>query len=79
VGAADHAIVAEFVGHAGGGKGADMRAIRGHARRRVRALVRHTVVWALDRLSREGMMLRISHLQRFAGLASLSIRRPNRC
>ena len=65
--AADHAIVAEFVDHAGGGKGADKRsrfaAMLDAAHRRQFDIL---LVWALDRLSREGMVPTILHLQRLA-------------
>ncbi len=65
--AADHQIVAEFVDHASGGKGADKRpqfsAMLDAAHRRQFDLLS---VWALDRLSREGMVPTIGHLQRLA-------------
>jgi DNA invertase Pin-like site-specific DNA recombinase len=65
--AADHVIVAEFVDHVSGGKGADKRsqfaAMLDDAHRRQFDLL---LVWALDRLSREGMVPTILHLQRLA-------------
>jgi DNA invertase Pin-like site-specific DNA recombinase len=65
--AADHAIVAEFVDYASGGKGSDKRpqfaAMLDAAHRRQFDLL---LVWALDRLSREGMVPTILHLQRLA-------------
>src|SRR5260370_8311988 len=65
--AADHQIVAEFVDHASGGKGADKRppfaAMLDAAHRRQFDLL---LVWALDRLSREGMVPTIGHLHRLA-------------
>src|SRR5260370_9823217 len=71
--AADHQIVAEFVDHASGGKGADKRprfaAMLDAAHRRQFDLL---LVWALDRLSREGMVPTIGHLQRLpAGVGAL--------
>jgi len=65
--AADHAIVAEFVDHVSGGKSADKRlqfaAMLDAAHRRQFDIL---LVWALDRLSREGMVPTILHLQRLA-------------
>jgi DNA invertase Pin-like site-specific DNA recombinase len=65
--AADHVIVAEFVDHVSGGKGADKRpqfaAMLDAAHRRQFDVL---LVWALDRLSREGMVPTIMHLQRLA-------------
>ena len=77
--AADHQIVAEFVDHASGGKGADKRprfaAMLDAAHRRQFDLL---LVWALDRLSREGMVPTIGHLQRLAaaGVAFHSYTEP---
>src|SRR5580704_10393279 len=63
----DHVIVAEFVDHVSGAKGADKRpqfaAMLDAAHRRQFDLL---LVWALDRLSREGMVPTILHLQRLA-------------
>jgi DNA invertase Pin-like site-specific DNA recombinase len=62
--AADHVIVAEFVDYVSGGKGADKRpqfaAMLDDAHRR------QFEMWALDRLSREGIVPTILHLQRLA-------------
>jgi DNA invertase Pin-like site-specific DNA recombinase len=68
--AADHVIVAEFVDHVSGGKGADKRSqfaamLDATHRRQFDILL----VWALDRLSREGMVPTILHLQRLAAAA----------
>jgi DNA invertase Pin-like site-specific DNA recombinase len=77
--AADHTIVAEFVDHASGAKGADKRlqfaAMLDAAHRRQFDLL---LVWALDRLSREGMVPTILHLQRLAaaGVAFHSYTEP---
>jgi DNA invertase Pin-like site-specific DNA recombinase len=63
--AAGHLIVAEFVDHVSGAKGADKRpqfaAMLDAAHRRQFDIL---LVWALDRLSREGMVPTILHLQR---------------
>jgi DNA invertase Pin-like site-specific DNA recombinase len=63
--AAGHLIVAEFVDHVSGSKGADKRpqfaAMLDAAHRRQFDIL---LVWALDRLSREGMVPTILHLQR---------------
>jgi DNA invertase Pin-like site-specific DNA recombinase len=70
--AAGHTIVAEFVDHASGGKGAEKRpqfaAMMEAAHRRQFDLL---LVWALDRLSREGMAATVGYLQRLtsAGVA----------
>jgi len=65
--AADHTIVAEFVDRVSGAKGAAKRsqfaAMLDAAHRRQFDLL---LVWALDRLSREGMVPTIMHLQRLA-------------
>ena len=62
---AGHQIVCEYIDHTSGGKGADKRprlaAMMDDAHRRQFDLV---LVWALDRLSREGMVPTIGHLQR---------------
>ncbi len=77
--ALDHQIVAEYVDHASGGKGADKRsqfaAMLDAAHRRQFDLL---LVWALDRLSREGMIPTIGHLQRLAaaGVAFHSYTEP---
>jgi DNA invertase Pin-like site-specific DNA recombinase len=77
--AAGHEIVAEYVDHASGGKGADKRpqfaAMLDAAHRRQFDLL---LVWALDRLSREGMVPTIGHLQRLAaaGVAFHSYTEP---
>ncbi|MGH7092199.1 MAG: recombinase family protein [Stellaceae bacterium] len=77
--ASHHAIVAEFVDQASGGKGADKRpqlaAMLDAAHRRQFDLL---LVWALDRLSREGMVPTIGHLQRLAaaGVAFHSYTEP---
>jgi DNA invertase Pin-like site-specific DNA recombinase len=63
--AAGHTIVAEFVDHASGGKGADKRpqfsAMMDAAHRRQFDML---LVWALDRFSREGMAATVGYLQR---------------
>jgi DNA invertase Pin-like site-specific DNA recombinase len=65
--ATDHGIVAEFVDNVSGGKGADKRpqfaTMLDAAHRRQFDIL---LVWALDRLSREGMVPTILHLQRLA-------------
>ena len=77
--AADHVIVAEFADHASGAKGADKRsqfaAMMAAAHRRQFDVL---LVWALDRLSREGMVPTILHLQRVAaaGVAFHSYTEP---
>jgi DNA invertase Pin-like site-specific DNA recombinase len=77
--AADHAIVAEFVDHVSGAKGADRRsqfaAMLDAAHRRQFDVL---LVWALDRLSREGMVPTIMYLQRLAaaGVAFHSYTEP---
>jgi DNA invertase Pin-like site-specific DNA recombinase len=64
---AGHEIVGEYVDHASGGKGADKRpelsALLADAHKRQFDLV---LCWALDRLSREGMVPTVLHLQRLA-------------
>ena len=66
-GAAGHQIVGEYIDHASGGKSGSKRpqfaGLMEHAHRRRFDLV---LVWALDRLSREGMVPTITHLQRLA-------------
>jgi DNA invertase Pin-like site-specific DNA recombinase len=77
--AADHVIVAEFVDHVSGAKGADRRsqfaAMLDAAHRRQFDVL---LVWALDRLSREGMVPTILHLHRLAaaGVAFHSYTEP---
>jgi DNA invertase Pin-like site-specific DNA recombinase len=65
--AAGHQIVREYIDHASGGKSVSKRpqfaAMMEDAHRRRFDLV---LVWALDRLSREGMVPTIGHLQRLA-------------
>src|SRR3979490_2044425 len=69
---AGHQIVTEYVDHASGGKGADKRprfkAMLDDAHRRRFDVV---LCWALDRLSREGMVTTVGYLQRLhsAGVA----------
>jgi len=67
--AAGYQIVAEFVDHASGSKGTDKRpqfaAMLDAAHRRQFDLL---LVWSLDRLSREGMVPTIGHLQRLAAV-----------
>jgi DNA invertase Pin-like site-specific DNA recombinase len=64
---AGHEIVNEYVDHASGGKGAGKRpefsALLAEAHKRQFDLV---LCWALDRLSREGMVPTVLHLQRLA-------------
>jgi len=78
-GAAGHEIVAEYVEHASGGKDASKRprfaAMLADAHRRQFDVV---LCWALDRLSREGMMPTIGDLQRLAaaGVAFHSYSEP---
>jgi DNA invertase Pin-like site-specific DNA recombinase len=64
---AGHAIFREYIDHASGGKGADKRpefsALLADAHKRQFDLV---LCWALDRLSREGMVPTVLHLQRLA-------------
>ena len=64
---AGHQVVREYVDHASGGKGADKRpefaAMLAGAHKRQFDLV---LCWALDRLSREGMVPTVLHLQRLA-------------
>jgi DNA invertase Pin-like site-specific DNA recombinase len=64
---AGHQVVREYVDHASGGKGADKRpefaAMLADAHKRQFDLV---LCWALDRLSREGMVPTVLHLQRLA-------------
>lgn len=77
--AAGHPIVEQFVDHASGGKGADKRprfaAMLDAAHRRQFDLL---LVWALDRLSREGMVPTVVHLQQLAatGVAFHSYTEP---
>jgi DNA invertase Pin-like site-specific DNA recombinase len=65
--AAGHEIAAEYVDHASGAKGADKRprfaAMMDDAHRRRFDIL---LVWALDRLSREGMVATVGYLQRLA-------------
>jgi DNA invertase Pin-like site-specific DNA recombinase len=77
--AAGHEIGAEYVDHASGGKGASKRPqfaamLEAAHRRRFDVLL----VWALDRLSREGMVATIGYLQRLAaaGVAFHSYTEP---
>jgi DNA invertase Pin-like site-specific DNA recombinase len=67
--AADHVVVAEFVDYVSGSRGADKRpqfaAMVDAAHKRQFDLL---LVWALDRLSREGMVPTIMHLQRLAAV-----------
>jgi DNA invertase Pin-like site-specific DNA recombinase len=62
-----HDIVREYVDHASGGKGAEKRpefaAMLADAHKQQFDLV---LCWALDRLSREGMVLTVLHVQRLA-------------
>jgi DNA invertase Pin-like site-specific DNA recombinase len=64
---AGHEIVREYVDHCSGGKGAEKRpefaAMLADAHQRQFDLV---LCWALDRLSREGMLPTVLHLQRLA-------------
>jgi DNA invertase Pin-like site-specific DNA recombinase len=77
--AAGHEIVAEYIDYASGGKGADKRrqfaAMLDAAHRRQFDVV---LCWALDRLSREGMVPTIGYLQRLAtaGVAFHSYTEP---
>jgi DNA invertase Pin-like site-specific DNA recombinase len=77
--AAGHEIVTEYVDHASGGKGASKRpqfaAMLDAAHRRQFDVL---LVWALDRLSREGMVATIGYLQRLAaaGVAFHSYTEP---
>ena len=77
--AAGHTIVAEYIDHASGAKGAAGRkqfaAMLDDAHRRRFDLV---LCWALDRLSREGMVPTIGYLQRLAaaGVAFHSYTEP---
>jgi DNA invertase Pin-like site-specific DNA recombinase len=65
--AASHAVVREYIEHASGAKSAKARpefaAMLDAAHRREFDLV---LCWALDRLSREGMVATVLHLQRLA-------------
>ncbi len=77
--AAGHEIVAEYVDHASGGKDASKRPqfatmLDAAHRRQFDVLL----CWALDRLSREGMVPTIGHLQRLAaaGVAFHSYTEP---
>jgi DNA invertase Pin-like site-specific DNA recombinase len=80
--AAGHEIVTEYVDHASGGKGADKRprfaAMLEAAHRRQFDVV---LCWALDRLSREGMVATVGYLQRLAsaGVAFHSYSEPALC
>jgi DNA invertase Pin-like site-specific DNA recombinase len=62
-----HEIAGEYIDHVSGGKGADKRPQLGRlldgAHKRELDMVR---VWALDRLTREGMVATIAYLQRLA-------------
>jgi DNA invertase Pin-like site-specific DNA recombinase len=64
---AGHQVAREYVDHASGGKGAEKRpefaAMLADAHKRQFDLV---ICWALDRLSREGMVPTVLHLQRLA-------------
>jgi DNA invertase Pin-like site-specific DNA recombinase len=64
---AGHQVAREYVDHASGGKGAEKRpefaAMLSEAHKRQFDLV---LCWALDRLSREGMVPTVLHLQRLA-------------
>lgn len=77
--AAGNQIVREYIDYTSGGKGPDKRprlaAMMDEAHRRQFDLV---LVWALDRLSREGMVPTIGHLQRLAsyGVAFHSYTEP---
>ena len=77
--AAGHQIFGEYVDHVSGGKSASKRprfaAMMEDAHRRRFDLV---LVWALDRLSREGMVPTIGHLERLAsyGVAFHSYSEP---
>jgi DNA invertase Pin-like site-specific DNA recombinase len=77
--AAGHEIVGEYVDQASGAKGADKRpqfgAMLADAHQRRFDLI---LVWALDRLSREGMVPTIGYLQRLAsyGVAFHSYTEP---
>ncbi len=80
--AAGHQIVTEYVDHASGGKGASGRprfaAMLADAHKRRFDVL---LVWALDRLSREGMVATVGYLQRFAaaGVAFHSYSEPALC
>ena len=80
--AAGHGIAAEYLDHASGAKGADKRpqfaAMMDDAHRRQFDLV---LCWALDRLSREGMVATVGHIQRLtaAGVAFHSYSEPALC
>jgi DNA invertase Pin-like site-specific DNA recombinase len=80
--AAGHTIVAEYVDRASGSKGADKRprfaAMLDDAHRRQFDVL---LCWALDRLSREGMVATVGHLQRLgaAGVAFHSYSEPALC
>src|ERR1700690_779434 len=77
--AAEHTIIGEYVDHASGAKGARQRlqfaAMFDDAHRRRFDIV---LGWALDRLSREGMVPTIAYLQRLAaaGVAFHSFTEP---
>jgi DNA invertase Pin-like site-specific DNA recombinase len=81
-GAAGHEIVTEYVDHASGGGGADKRprfaAMLEAAHRRQFDTV---LCWALDRLSREGMVATVGYLQRLAsaGVVFHSYSEPALC
>jgi DNA invertase Pin-like site-specific DNA recombinase len=80
--AAGHEIAAEYIDHASGSKGETKRprfaAMMDDAHRRKFDLV---LVWALDRLSREGMVATVGYLQRLAaaGVAFHSYSEPALC
>jgi DNA invertase Pin-like site-specific DNA recombinase len=80
--AAGHEIAVEYIDHASGAKGADKRprfaAMMDDAHRRRFDLV---LCWALDRLSREGMVATVGHIQRLAaaGVAFHSYSEPALC
>jgi len=80
--AAGHEIAAEYVDHVSGAKGADKRprfaAMLQDAHRRRFDIV---LVWALDRLTREGMVATVGYLQKLAaaGVAFHSYSEPALC
>src|SRR5947208_993556 len=80
--AAGHEIAAEYIDHASGSKGSDKRpqfaAMFEAAHRREFDLV---LCWALDRLTREGMVATVGYLQRLAaaGVAFHSYSEPALC
>jgi DNA invertase Pin-like site-specific DNA recombinase len=80
--AAGHEIVSEYVDHVSGGKGADKRQqfarMFDDAHKRRFDMV---TVWALDRLTREGMVATVGYLQKLAaaGVAFHSYTEPALC